>query len=59
MMGFSDDDCACHVKDIAEDPEKDIEKRIIHQVEETIANLLSDIVNKCISSSLEEVVEWN
>jgi hypothetical protein len=47
MIGFSDDDCSCRIKDKVENPEEDIEKRIIEQVEETIAGLLSDIVNKC------------
>lgn len=39
------------------DPEEDIERRINKAIEKTIGELLSDVINRCISSSLEDCIE--
>lgn len=60
FLGFDEDDsCDCRVKDIVEDPDRDIEKRITHTVEKTISDLLSEIVNRCISESLTDLIKWD
>jgi hypothetical protein len=58
MLGF-DNSCPCSVRDIVEDPDKDIERRINGEVEKTISELLSQIVNRAISESLENVIRWD
>jgi len=40
FLGF-DNSCPCNVRDIVEDPDKDIERRINGEVEKTISELLS------------------
>jgi len=39
------------------DPDDDIERRINEEVQRTISDLLSDIVNRCISTSLQGCIE--
>jgi hypothetical protein len=58
FLGF-DETCACKVKDVVENPDKDIERRITKTVEKTISDLLSDIVNRCISESLKDCIKWD
>jgi len=44
---------------MVEDPDRDIEKRIVSTVEQTISGLLSEIVNRVISESLANVIQWD
>lgn len=50
-------DCGHKKKESCGSPEDDIERRINAQVEKVISDLLSDVVNRCISSSLHDCVE--
>lgn len=42
-----------------DDPDRDIENRVSKQVERAIADILSDVVNRCISSSLKDCINWD
>jgi len=39
------------------DPDDDIERRINLSIENTLGDILSDVVNRCISSSLKGCIE--
>ena len=45
MLDFGEEGCGCLIRAHVEDPDEDMERRIIEQVEHTIADLLSEIVN--------------
>jgi len=55
LLGF-DESCGCE-KDHIVDPDADIERRITAQVEKSISDILSEIVNRCVSSSLHDCIQ--
>jgi len=55
------DDCSCddsclHTKSIGS-PEEDLDRRIAENVEKTISDILGDIFDRCISSSLKSAIQ--
>jgi len=60
-------DCDCrifphehdHRQIIVDDPEIDVERRINDQIQKTIADVLSEIVQNVFHQSLEHVIEIN
>jgi hypothetical protein len=48
FLGFSDEGCSCLVKAHVENPDEDLERRIIGEIEKTLSDLLSGIVNEAL-----------
>lgn len=49
------DDSCLHAETIG-DPDEDLDRRIADSVEKAISDILSDVVNRCISSSLKSCI---
>ena len=64
--GDDDEHCGCghSAKEEEEereckDPDEDISMRITKQVEDTIGDVLSEVINRCIQSSLHSCIKFN
>lgn len=54
-------ECACQGvdEDAVVDPEVDISTRVGRSVEKTVGDVLSEVLNRCISSSLQSCIKMN
>lgn len=58
VLGFDEDPCGCDVNDVVGDPDEDMERRVVKEIELAISGLLSDIFAKIISESVEGALNW-
>jgi len=52
-----DCDCMHQNQNNVSDPDEDLDRRIADSVEKAISDILSDVVNRCISTSLKGCIE--
>jgi hypothetical protein len=58
LLGFDDDD-HCQCRGWVNDPEEDIERRIVAMVEKQIGDILSDVFQQVMTASFSDVIQIN